>query len=100
MIGTQPGCTGRNVVCRGGRNVVCRRGSSHILTHGYTGGLEGEGRFALFGEPLAKSQAVHAPHHTVLEYISVQYRVRVPLKQTAPPRLAPHEGPGYRTQYM
>ena len=28
---------------------MCRSGSSHILTDGYTGGAEGEGRFASFG---------------------------------------------------
>ena len=41
MTGTQPGCTGRNSVCRRGRNVACRTGSSHILTVDTQGGWGG-----------------------------------------------------------
>ena len=33
---------------------MCRRGSSHILTNGYTGGVEGKGRFASVGGAISK----------------------------------------------
>ena len=56
--GTQPGCTGRNVVCRRGRNVACRTGSNHILTvdtQGAKGGWKERAcRFASVGKAISK----------------------------------------------